>query len=70
MYRVGSRPVGCAQPSTPRILGSEGPVELGSSRDRLSGGSSLPLSLFPPSEPHFGSLLASLLESGGITITG
>jgi hypothetical protein len=49
---------------TPWILGSEGPAELGSSRDRLSGGSSLPLSLFPPSEPHFGSLLASLLESG------
>jgi len=54
--------MGCAQPLTPRILGSGGPAEPGSNRDRLSGASSLPLSLLPPSEPHFGSLLASLLE--------
>ena len=48
----------------PRILGPEGPAEPGSNRDRLSGGSGLPLSLLPPSEPHFGSLLASLLDPG------
>lgn len=60
----GISPCGCAQPLTPRILGSEDPAELGSNRDRLRGGSSLPLSLLPPSEPHFGSLLASLLEPG------
>ena len=54
--------MGCAQPFTPRMLGSEGPAELGSNRERLKGGSSLPLSLLPPSEAHFGSLLASLRE--------
>ena len=37
-------------------------VELASNRDRLSGGSSEPLSLLPPSEPRLGSLQASLLE--------
>ena len=46
------------------LSSSEPPAEPGSNRDQLSGWRSLPLSLLPPSEPHFGSLMASLLEPG------
>jgi hypothetical protein len=64
MWLSGISPCGLCPAIDAPDSGFRGPAELGSNRDRLSGGSSLQLSLLPPSEPYFGSLLASLLEPG------